>query len=131
MPRYLRKDSIRMLEASVESLNLAIIALGLPPRAHFRDKSVPYAIAVGLIGTAAELSMSACLVQVGGQRGLLLPTGQFKTGGMICDEFRKLLQDSPPGVAFLTQGLNDDAAHRTKLLAASNGFRRLISARAG
>jgi hypothetical protein len=120
-----------MLEASVESLNLAIIALGLPPRAHFRDESVPYASAVGLIGTAAELSMSACLVQVGGQRALLLPSGQFKTGAMICDEFRKLLQDSPPGVAFLTQGLNDDAAHRTKLLTVSCGFRRLISARAG
>ncbi len=131
MPQLLRKDTIRMLEASVESLNLAIIALGLPPRTHFRDEGVPYASAVGLIGTAAELSMSACLVQVGGQRSLLLPSGQFKTGAMICDEFRKLLQDSPPGVAFLTQGLDDEAAHRKKLLTVSIGFRRLISARAG
>lgn len=120
-----------MLEASVESLNLAIIALGLPQRTQLRDESARYASAIGLVGTAAELAMSACLVQIGGQKSLLLPSGQFKTGAMIGNEFRKLLRDAPPSVSFLTKGVEDESKHRSKLLTASTGFRRLIAARAG
>lgn len=131
MPRLLKKDTIRLLEASIESLNLAILGLGLPKRTELKDDSVRYASSIGLIGTAAELAMSATLVQTGNQKSLTLPSGQFKTGGMILDDFRKLLRDAPPSVGYLTKGVSDVAQHRRTLVNRCSGFKRLIVARAG
>lgn len=32
MPMYLKRDTIRLLEASVESISMAVTAIGLPKR---------------------------------------------------------------------------------------------------
>lgn len=58
MPRLLKKDAIRLLEASVESLNLALVGLGLPQRVTLKEVSAQYSGAIGLIGASVELAMA-------------------------------------------------------------------------
>ena len=72
MPLLIRYDAIRLLEASIESLHLAVNSLGAQKRVEFRQPIAEHSIEIGLIGAAAELAMSACVVQAFGP-GLLLP----------------------------------------------------------
>jgi len=66
MPLYLRRDSIRMFEASLNVLHLALSNLGTTARYEVRQSNSMHAAEIGLIGSAAELAMSACLVHAHG-----------------------------------------------------------------
>lgn len=65
MPMYLKRDAIRFIEASVSAISIAVAALGMPRRYDFREEAAENAI--GLAGVAAELSMSAVIVQAQGR----------------------------------------------------------------
>ena len=107
MPRLLKKDAIRLLEASVESLNLALVGLGLPQRVAFKEESAQYSAAIGLIGASAELAMAACLIQAFGKQALVLPSGYYKSAAEIHGEFKRLLRDAPPIASFFTKGIQE------------------------
>ena len=131
MPQYLRHDAVRLLEASQESLSLAMSGLGLPVRHALRQEEALRAPVMGLIGTASELSMSACLVHVYGQEALSrAANGKFKTGREILQEFRHLLRNPVPRAQFLVAGIEDPDAHRAELLEQSNAMSVLIAGRA-
>ncbi|MEO0743439.1 MAG: hypothetical protein AAF089_17795 [Bacteroidota bacterium] len=130
MPLLLRHDSIRLLEASLESLHLAVNSLGAQKRTELRQPVAEHAIEVGLIGAAAELAMSACVVQAFGPSAILWPTGQYKTAGAILSEFRKMTRAASANTDFLVQGIEDDTGHRNKLISSTTAFRRLIPVRA-
>jgi hypothetical protein len=66
MPRYLSNSAIRLLEASQESLALALHCLGTPNRGSLRVEVARYSPAIGLIGAAAEQALAAIIVQVRG-----------------------------------------------------------------
>lgn len=73
MPMYLKRDTIRLLEASVESISLAVAALGLPRRYESREPASENSIAIGLAGVSAELAMSAIIVQAKVSRHFVFP----------------------------------------------------------
>lgn len=131
MPTLLRYDAIRHLEACTEALGLAVSSLGAAKRIEFRQQSAKYAIETGLIGTAAEQAMAACIVQALGPNAVVWPSGQYKTAGALLDEFNGLVSESTAASTFLTDGVDDPGAHRTRLLEAIRPFRLLIAARAG
>jgi hypothetical protein len=131
MPNYLRKDTIRLLEASVESINLAIIGLGLPRRFELREPTVYNAASIGLIGVSAELAMSAILIQVYGPSALELSNGHFKSGATIIDDFRGLINVPIPRLSFITKGINDPISHLRFIYNHTLRFRILVSMRAG
>lgn len=85
MPMYLKRDAIRFIEASVSAISMAVAALGMPRRYDFREVAAENAVAIGLAGVAAELSMSAVIVQAQGEDALKFPTGFYKTGSHIVD----------------------------------------------
>lgn len=91
MPRFLRSDTIRLFEASLESLNLALIGLAVPARREFRSTIARYAPEVGVIEVAAELAMTGCLVQSRGKRAVFRTSGMYKTGQEILGDFKSLL----------------------------------------
>ena len=74
MPMYLKRDTIRLLEASVESISMAVTAIGLPKRYELRESVAENAVAIGLAGVSAELAMSAIIVQVKGEQALCFPS---------------------------------------------------------
>lgn len=131
MPMLLKRDSVRMLEASVNSLYLALVGLGLPRKTKNREKSSHYSSEIGLIGVSAELAMSACLVQAYGTKALEKESGKFKTGGHILSDFRKMITSPVPRISFITKGLADPASHLKALQEATYKITTLISARAG
>ncbi len=131
MPKYLKRDTIRLLESSVEAISLATMAIGLPQRHEFREVSSQYANAIGLAGVSAELAMSAIIVQIKGESYLRQPSGFYKTGGQIVDAFKELLNSKIPKMLFLTQGIDDPASHINCVLNSSVKFKLLTKSRAG
>jgi len=131
MPILLRYDTIRLLEASLEALHITVSSLGTCKRVEFRQAAAAYALEAGLLGTSAELAMSACLVQAGGPGAILWPSGQFKTAGAVLHDFRQMVMEATASSNFLTQGVKNPGRHRNDLIRHTLQFRRLISARAG
>ena len=134
MPLLLRRDATRLFEASAEALSLALVGLGLPQHSDDKVSLASHAPHIGLIGTSAELAMSACLVQANGPGCLMLRSGQFKSGPEILDDFRRLLRQETPRVLFLVQGLPEGLtprAHLDDILARTVSLRILFTARAG
>ncbi|MEX2462547.1 MAG: hypothetical protein WD469_14825 [Paenibacillaceae bacterium] len=131
MPPLLRKDSIRLFEASVNSLNLALIGLSLPLRTDIREKGSLYASEVGLIGVTAEQSINACMTQIYGIKGLLTQDKKFKSASQIFDEFLGLLKNQSTATTFLFQGVPETSIHLQELMAKTSKFRILAKSRAG
>ncbi len=131
MPLYLKRDTIRLFEAGVEAISLAVTALGLPRRYEIREESSENAVAIGLAGVSAELIMSSIIVQAQGEKALHLPSGFYKTGTRIVDDFKTLINSQIPKMVFLTQGVANPTEHISKILNAVSKFKLLTKSRAG
>lgn len=131
MPMYLKKSTIRLLEASVEAISLAVMSIGLPRRHELRESASETAAAIGLTGVAVELVMSAIIVQANGEQALKLPSGYYKTGTHIVEDFRTLIASQIPKMLFLTQSVENGPEHISKILEASSKFKLLTKSRAG
>jgi len=131
MPMYLKRDTIRLLEASIKSISIAFIAFGLPKRIELREDTSENAIEIGLVGVAAELALSAIIVQVNGTKTLRLPSGFYKTGTHIVDDFKSLMSTRLPKMAFLTQGVERSSDHIEEIVSNTSKFKLLVKLRAG
>lgn len=130
MPKLLRRDAVRLFEASVEALDLALVGLGMPRRNSLREETARYAGHIGLIGAAAELAMAGCLVQTFGTEYLMIDRRRFKSGSEILEDFRKLLRNPVPRSMFLTQGVENPKQHLQYLEQCVARFSVLIRSRA-
>lgn len=131
MPIFLRKDTIRLFEASLESLSLSIISLGFPSTKNRRVETTHYAATIGLIGSSAELAVSACYVQARGPKVLLTKEGTYKSASQILSEFINLLKSPTPQLSFISYGVDNPDDHRKKLIEITKNFGLLAAARAG
>jgi hypothetical protein len=131
MPPFLRQDAVRLLEAGLDCLNLAITGLGIPRRNKPRVLASEYATEIGLIGSAAELALSASYVQAYGPERLTIQGRHFKTAAQVIDEFSTLLKSPTPALAFLTKGIPDPEVHRKELVQRCKKLRLLATLRAG
>ena len=61
MPMYLKRDTIRLLEASVEAISLAVTSLGLPQRHLFREDVAQNSISIGSVTVTASAALSPSL----------------------------------------------------------------------
>ncbi|MGU4125752.1 hypothetical protein ACVZDN_28615 [Pseudomonas aeruginosa] len=130
MPRLLSNSAVRLLEASQESLTLALISIGTPSRGELRVESARYASAIGLIGAAAEQALAAIIVQVRGEQAMRLSPTQFKSARQILSDVRDLLRAPVPAASFLTAGIANAARHRELVIDATQGFSLLFTQRA-
>lgn len=131
MPMYLKRDAIRFFEASVSAISMAVMALGMPRRYEFREKAAENAISIGLAGVAAELAMSAVIVQAQGEDALRFPTGFYKTGSHIVADFKKLVESQVPKMMFLTQGIKEPSLQIANILEMTSKLKLIIKLRAG
>jgi hypothetical protein len=131
VPTYLRKDTIRLVEASIGCLQLAVIGLGVPKVQRFRDSAAQLAGEIGLIGSAGELLVSACQVQMSGPRALIENPGKFKSATQVIDEFCATLKARPPHTAVLTRGGASPDAQIAALESMARKFKLLAKMRAG
>ena len=131
MPMYLKRDTIRLLEASVESISMAVTALGLPKRYELRESAAENSVAIGLAGVSVELAMSAIIVQAKGEQALCMPSGFYKTGTHIVDDFKTLITSQIPKLVFLTQNVANPSEHIATILSLTSKFKLLTKSRAG
>ena len=130
MPRLLKKDCIRLVEASIECLALAQLGVSSFHRTDHKVNIVRYAPETGLIGTSIELIMSAVLVQAYDKKVILKDATRYKTATEILHSFRKLLRDRPANISFITNGINDGEAHLDHLVNLTIRFQVVVTSRA-
>ena len=104
---YLKKDAIRLLESSIETISMAITSLGIPDRIELRSDLAKNAITVGMVGISAKLAMNAILIQANGSKSLLLPSGYYKSAGNILEDFKKLIKERNLKISFLMKDVDD------------------------
>ncbi|MDN3657056.1 hypothetical protein QWZ08_15510 [Ferruginibacter paludis] len=130
MPRLLKNDSIRLIEASIEALSLAQIGICTFRKDELKIDSVRYSVEVGLIGVSIELAMNSVLAQAFGRKIIYKDESRYKTASEILHDFRSLLNQSSAITIFLTNGIKDGARHIEKILELTNRFQIMIISRA-
>jgi hypothetical protein len=132
MPRLLKNDTVRLLEASVEALGLAQLGICAFRKDQLKIEQVRYSPELGLIGSTIELAMSAVLVQSLGKKSMYrdFAVGKYKTAAEILSDFRSLLRQSSSNILFLINGVNNSQEHIDRLLELTNRFNLIITSRA-
>lgn len=94
MPRLLKNDTVRLIEASIESLGLAQVGICAFRRDVLKMEQVRYSPEIGLIGTSIELAMSSILIQALGKKSIYrdYKNAKYKTASEILSDFRTLLK---------------------------------------
>lgn len=132
MPRLLKNDTIRLIEASIESLGLAQIGICTFRRDQLKMEQVRYSPEIGLIGSSIELAMSSILIQALGKKSIFrdYKNAKYKTASEILSDFRTLLKQSSSNILFLSNGVTDSNDHIKKIIELTNRFQIIITARA-
>lgn len=126
----IKSETLRMLEASVESLNLAITGLSLPAARSGAEELSRTAPSLGLLGASFELALAACIAQAVGESALRRDEKFFKTGQEVLDLFQDTLKKRLGNLTFLTVGIVDDSAHLDLLILLSRELALLVGVRA-
>lgn len=80
MPQFLKNGTIRLLESSVENLNLSVEMIQKPQRIPIHDMNSYLSIPAGLLGISFELMCSSLIVQIYGEKRLLIKDkGYYKS----------------------------------------------------
>lgn len=129
MPRLLKNDSIRLIEASVEALGLAQIGICTFRKDDLKIENARYSAEIGLIGASIELAMNSILIQAFGRKSIYREE-RFKTAGEILHDFRVFLNQSSAATLFLTNGIKESQTHIHHILELTNRFQLMIITRA-
>ena len=83
MPKFLKNNTIVLLDGGVESYLMALYGMAMPTLRNLRKPETKQAPIVGLYGAAAELLVKACLVQAKGVEAMYkdgnIASGVYKT----------------------------------------------------
>lgn len=129
MPRLLKNDSIRLIEASIEALGLAQTGICTFRRDDLKVDCVRYAAEIGLIGSSIELAMNSILIQAFGKK-IILKEDRYKTASEILHDFKGLLKQSSAIINFLTNGILEPEQHIGHILKLAGRFQIIITGRA-
>jgi hypothetical protein len=130
MPKLLRGSTIQLLHGSIDMLRASIDGCGRARTDDDYAQAQCLAPETGLVGSAADLVLKACVFQVLGRSALLKPDGSYKTAGETLADFRRMLRSNHPRLKCLTAGVADPPAHLERLLHCTSRWRVLLTARA-
>lgn len=132
MPRLLKNDTVRLIEASIEFLGLAQVGICAFRRDQLKMEHVRYSPEIGLIGSAIELAMSSVLIQALGKKSIYrdYKNGKYKTASEILSDFRTLLRQSSSNILFLSNGIANSSDHINQIVDLTNRFQLIIVGRA-
>lgn len=133
MPRLLKSDAIRLLDASVEAYWMAIIGINIPMGRKIHKSESKYSSVMGLLGASVELLGKACLVEAKGLNSMYVDNnpqvGIYKFGSEVLDEIRKDIKNNNAEYDFLYgKGVRDEI--QEKLLRLIEKFKLLQTLRA-
>lgn len=131
MPALLRKDTVRLLEASLDALRTALTRFAMSPAYKVRETASVNAVVTGLVGVAAELALNACICQSRGLKALIRDGAQFKSATEVLDDFRGIIKKPDKrSLGIFFSGIDRPDEHAKRLLGCVSGFKVLFVARA-
>lgn len=90
MPKFLKNNTIVLLDGGVESYLMALYGMAMPTLRNLRKPETKQAPIVGLYGAAAELLVKACLVQAKGVEAMYkdgnIASGVYRFGSEVIED---------------------------------------------
>ena len=134
MPKFLKNNTIVLLDGGVESYLLALYGMAMPSFRGGKKPESKYAPIIGLYGAAAELLVKACLVQAKGLSAMYhnddISTGVYKFGSEVIEEFRHYIRNDETCVSYIWADLEDHQVQKEQLLHYISKFKLLQAERA-
>lgn len=134
MPKFLKNDTIDLLNGGIESYLLALYGMAVPSVRNVKKIEIRYAPIIGLYGAAAELLVKACLVQAKGPSAMYqggdISAGVFRFGGEVIEELRRCIRDEEPCISYIWNKPDNYQEQKSQLLHYIGKFRLLQEQRA-
>lgn len=123
MPRFLKENTIVLLDGGIESYLLALYGMAMPSQRIPRKPETKYAPIVGLYGAAAELLVKACLVQAKGlaaaYRDGNVSSGVYRFGSEVIEDFRQCIKNEDACVSYIWGNADNHELQKIKYLIVS------------
>lgn len=134
MPKFLKDNTIILLDSGIESYLLALYGMAMPSLRLLRKPEFKYAPIVGLYGTAAELLVKACLVQAKGVSAMYrdgnISTGVYRFGSDVIEDLRHYIRDEDSCVSYIWGNMESHTDQRDQLLHCLGKFKLFQELRA-
>ena len=134
MPKFLKDNTIQLIEGGVEAYVLALLGMSTPAIRPIKTTEAKYAPVMGLYGAAAELLVKACLVQAKGVSAMYkdedISQGVFKFGSDVIEELRRHIRDEDTCIAYIWKKVDDHEEQKAQLLHYISKFQLLQAERA-
>lgn len=134
MPKFLKNDTITLLDGGAEAFLLGLYGMAMPTQRHLRKKETKYAPIMGLFGASAELLVKACLVQAKGLSAMFkggdVVKGVFRFGNDTIDDLRKYLRDEDVCISYIWGNKENHQEQKEEILHYLGKFKLLQGLRA-
>lgn len=134
MPKFLKDNTIVLLDGGVESYLLALYGMAMPTLRPIKKAETKYAPICGLFGVAAELLVKACLVQAKGIAAMYqdgyVSSGVFRFGSDVIEDLRRCIRDEETCISYIWSSQEDHKTQREQLLHCLGKFKLLQAERA-
>ena len=119
MPKFLKNDTIALLDGGTEAFLLGLYGMAMPTQRHLHKKETKYA-PIGLFGSSAELLVKACLVQAKGLVSMFrdgdITKGVYRFGNETIEDLRKYIRDEDACISYLWGNQNDHEEQKKQIL---------------
>ena len=134
MPKFLKNDTIALLDGGTEAFLLGLYGMAMPTQRHLHKKETKYAPIIGLFGSSAELLVKACLVQAKGLVSMFrdgdITKGVYRFGNETIEDLRKYIRDEDACISYLWGNQNDHEEQKKQILHYLGKFKLLQELRA-
>lgn len=134
MPKFLKDNTIVLLDGGVESYLLALYGMAMPTLRPLKKNETKYAPICGLFGVASELLVKACLVQAKGISAMYqdgdVSAGVFRFGTDVIEDLRRCIRDEDDCISYIWGSTEDHKVQKEKLLHCIGKFKLLQAERA-
>lgn len=110
MPRFIKNDSIRLIESGIDCYVMALFGLGMPSLNKKRVTISENAAEMGMLGASVELLSKACLIQAKGISAMFknndVKESVFKFGSEVIHEFKMGIKNNDPDFNYIISELS-------------------------
>lgn len=120
MPKFLKNNTIVLLDGGVESYLMALYGMAMPTLRNLRKPETKQAPIVGLYGAAAELLVKACLVQAKGVEAMYkdgnIASGVYRLSSEVIEDMRRYIRDEDSCISYIWGNPDDHVEQKMRLL---------------
>lgn len=120
MPKFLKDNTIVLLDGGIESYLMALYGMAMPSLRSLRKPETKYAPIVGLYGAAAELLVKGCLVQAKGSTAMYkngdISAGVYRFGSEVIEDLRRYIRDEDGCISYIWGNAENHDEQKNQLL---------------